>query len=200
MTAHQLWEDYRSQLCQALREIGGDGFTAVVDLLRAARQRGATIFLCGNGGSAATASHFASDLSKGANTPGHPPLRAISLTDNIPSLTAWANDTDYSKVFVEQLRTLSRPGDVLVAISGSGNSPNILAAARWARAHSLSVVGLLGNAQARLRPLTDLELVVPAPSIEQAEDARLVLEHAICTAIRALDRAEPALLSEEAAG
>jgi D-sedoheptulose 7-phosphate isomerase len=102
----------------------------VADVLLDCHRCGGTIFVLGNGGSAATASHFACDLAKGARAGGLPPFRVVPLTDNVPLITAWANDTSYEQVFAEQLAALVRPDDVVVAISASGNSPNVLAAAR----------------------------------------------------------------------
>src|SRR5947209_15800501 len=96
------------------------------DELYACHQRGATVFVLGNGGSAATASHFACDLAKGTRTPPLPAFRVIPLTDNVPLITAWGNDTSYDRVFGEQLAALIRADDVVVLISASGNSPNVL--------------------------------------------------------------------------
>jgi D-sedoheptulose 7-phosphate isomerase len=113
----------------------------------------------------------------------------MALTDNVAALTAWGNDAGYDQVFVQQARGLMRPGDVLVAISGSGNSPNVLRAAEHARAMGCHVVALLGFDGGRLKELADHALIVPGPAIEHAEDGHLILNHAMCTAIRALDAA-----------
>ena len=183
----EVWHTYRDGLQDTVAAVSAAALAAVVERIHAARQRAATIFICGNGGSAATASHMAVDLSKGTARSDQPPLRVIALTDNVPSLTAWANDTDYDRVFVEPLRALSRRGDVLVGISGSGNSPNVLAAAEWARANEVTVIGLAGDPQSRLCALSDLALAVAAPTIQHAEDVHLILQHAICLALRAMD-------------
>jgi|SRR5579884_1320474 len=165
-------------------------------LLLDCHARGRTVFLLGNGGSAATASHFACDLSKGARTPGQPHFRVVPLTDNVPLLTAWANDTSYDRVFAEQLAALVRPGDVVVAISASGNSPNVLAAAEVAREEGATVIALTGKSGGRLRVLADLTIRVPATRIELVEDAHLAVTHSLCVAmrqrLRALARAEAA--------
>jgi D-sedoheptulose 7-phosphate isomerase len=146
--------------------------------------RGGTIFVLGNGGSAATASHFACDLAKGARTDGMPPFRVVPLTDNVPLITAWANDTSYERVFAEQLAALVRPADVVVAISASGNSPNVLAAARAARAAGAFVVALSGRGGGKLRALADLTIGVPSDTIEQVEDAHIAIAHGLCVALR----------------
>lgn len=162
-----------------------------VELLRDARGRGATIFFCGNGGSASTASHMACDLGKNTVHPVLGRFRTIALTDNIPALTAWANDDGYHRIFVEQARTLMRPGDVLVAISGSGNSINVIDAVDYALELGCHVVGLIGFAGGALRDKVDVALVVPGRTIEQAEDGHMILNHALCIAIRTLDAAVP---------
>ena len=143
-----------------------------------------TIFIAGNGGSAATASHWTNDLNKGTITAGRHRFRAIALTDNVPLITAWGNDAAYDRIFIEQLTNFVRPHDVFVAISGSGNSPNILAAVQWARDAGAVTVGLTGRDGGRLRGLVDCGVVVPAGEMEQIEDVHLALSHALCTTLR----------------
>jgi D-sedoheptulose 7-phosphate isomerase len=115
---------------------------AVVEVLRRAWRAGATVFVFGNGGSAATASHFAVDLAKGLVDGVRPRLKVIALTDNVPLLTAYGNDTSYDRVFAEQLANFVEPGDIAIAISGSGNSPNVLAAIELANERGAVTVGL----------------------------------------------------------
>jgi D-sedoheptulose 7-phosphate isomerase len=158
---------------------------AFVELVQQARQRGATIFLCGNGGSATTACHFATDLQKSTVAPGQPRVRALALGENTGLLTAWANDTDYSRVFAEQLQALGRPGDVLVALSASGNSPNVLAAVEAAREVGMTVVALTGFDGGILRGRADLAIHVPVASYELAEDAHLMVCHLVIIALKA---------------
>src|SRR4051794_6814222 len=98
---------------------------SVAELLLACQERGGTVFVLGNGGSAATASHFVCDLTKGTRNNGLPTFRAIALTDNVPLVTAWANDTSYDRIFAEQLDALVQPDDLVIAISASGNSMNV---------------------------------------------------------------------------
>ena len=153
----------------------------LLDAWRAER----TIFVAGNGGSAATASHMVNDLNKGAIVDGQPRFRALALTDNIPLITAWSNDTAYHRAFVEQMMNFLRPGDVLIAISGSGNSPNIIAAVEWAREAGALTVGFTGGTGGRLRALVEHCVVVPSNRMEQIEDAHLALSHALCVSLRA---------------
>ena len=180
---------YLDELQAAVRAVPAQQVQAVVDLLREARSRGATIFFCGNGGSASTATHFACDLAKNTIHPRFGRFRTAALNDNVALLSAWGNDDGYERVFLEQAQNLMKPGDVLVAISGSGNSPNVLLAAEHVRALGGRVIGLIGFRGGRLRELCHLALVVPGRMIEQAEDGHLILNHAICTMIRAVDAA-----------
>src|SRR4051812_35592809 len=117
--------------------------------------RGRVIFAIGNGGSAATASHFACDLAKGTRDGGPPTFKVVSLTDNIPVITAWANDRSYDDVFAEQLAALASPGDLLLALSVSGTSRNIVTAATLARSRGMTVVGLTGRTGGSLASLSD---------------------------------------------
>jgi|SRR5579884_3055245 D-sedoheptulose 7-phosphate isomerase len=158
----------------------------VVEALAATRDRGGTVFLCGNGGSAATASHMAADLAKGAPTGKVTGLRTHSLADSVPLLTAWGNDADFASVFAEQVRTLVRPGDALIAISASGNSPNVLRAVEAARACGAVTIGLCGFGGGRLARMVDHAVVVDSDEYGPVEDAHLVLNHAIADALRAL--------------
>ena len=157
---------------------------AAVDLLLEAYHADRQVLMVGNGGSASTASHFACDLAKGARVPGRRPWRVIALTDNVPLLTAWANDVSYDEVFARQLDTLANPGDVLVAISGSGNSPNILEAVRVARERDVVTIGLTGGSGGSLRPLVDLCVTIPALEMPMIEDAHLMVAHLISGCVR----------------
>ncbi|MGA8276538.1 MAG: SIS domain-containing protein [Thermoplasmata archaeon] len=159
-----------------------EALRGIVPILLRARAQDRTVFFFGNGGSASTASHFVVDLAKGTRpslTPG--PLtkrfRCVALNDNVPSVMAWANDADYSRVFSEQLRSLAAPGDVVVAISGSGNSPNVLEAVRVAKEMGLASIGLTGIGGGKLKGLVDVPLVVPSQSMQHTEDVHLVVLH-----------------------
>lgn len=177
-------ERYLNEAEAAIRGIDRGDARRVVDALYEAWAGGRQIFIVGNGGSASTASHMMNDLSKFTRCEGRPRIRAIALTDNVPLMTAYANDQSYDDVFVEQLRTLMREGDVLVAISGSGNSPNVVRAVEYARGHGARAIGLCGYPGGRLAELADLRVIVPATHIGQQEDGHLVLNHAIAMALR----------------
>ena len=157
---------------------------AVVPILLAARRDGRTIFFFGNGGSASTASHFVVDIGKATIRGDGKRFRCVALVDNVESVTAWANDADYSRVFAEQLKGLAQPGDVAVGISGSGNSPNVLEAVRTARTLGLATVGLTGMGGGKLRDLVDVPLVVPSNSMQHIEDVHLLVCHLLTAYLR----------------
>lgn len=177
-------EQYWRELGRGLRVMPFAELATAAELLLDCRRRGGTIFPLGNGGSAATASHFACDLAKGARAEGQAPFRVVPLTDNVPLLTAWGNDTSYERVFAEQLVALIRPGDVVVAISASGNSPNVLLAAHEARRAGAQLIAFTGKTGGTLAPLADLAIRVPLDVIEQVEDAHVVIAHSLCVALR----------------
>jgi D-sedoheptulose 7-phosphate isomerase len=181
---------YLDELRAALDLLDLPTIARVIAVLLRAYRAGATVFILGNGGSAATASHFACDLGKGVRAAGGGRFRVIALTDNVPLLTAWANDTSYERVFAEQLENLVRQGDVVVGISGSGNSPNVLRAMELARERGAVTVGFTGFG-GRLRPLCDACILVPVGRIEQIEDVHLALQHLICSALRGILAADP---------
>jgi D-sedoheptulose 7-phosphate isomerase len=178
-------ERYASELSGAIRAISFETLAAVADLLLASRERGRTIFVLGNGGSAATASHIACDLAKNTRGGGLEPFRVVALTDNVPLLTAWGNDTCYDRVFAEQLLPLVRADDVVVIISASGNSPNVLAAAEVARDAGATIVALTGRSGGLVGSMADVLVQVPSDSIEQVEDGHMMMGHSLCVAMRA---------------
>lgn len=180
----EIIKNYLSQVGATLGELPLDKIAQVVEVLGEAREKGNRIFIFGNGGSAATASHFASDLAKGAICKGKPRFKAFALTDNVPLLSAWANDTDYGNVFSEQLENFVEPGDVAIAISGSGNSPNVLNGAKAAKAKGATTIGFIGFDGGRLKDLVDIAIIVPSYNMEQVEDTHLLLGHIITTCLR----------------
>jgi dTDP-glucose pyrophosphorylase/phosphoheptose isomerase len=207
--------DFLSEARAVLERVDPSDVEAAVSLLVGAHRREGAVFAVGNGGSAATASHLASDLARSTQRNGGPPLRAFSLSDNVPQLTAWANDACYEESFAAQLRAYARPGDVLVAVSASGNSANILAAAKEARNMGLAVIALTGFGGGRLKGLADAALVIDSYEYGQVEGAHLVLAHLLSKiVVRAAaqrpheaeaplapaDRACPASLSGRQAG
>jgi len=153
-------------------------------LLQACHE-GRTVFSFGNGGSAALASHFACDLGKGTliGLNGSKRFRAIALTDNLPLITAWANDTSYDDVFAEQLRSLAIVGDVALAISGSGNSGNVLRALEVARSSGCTTMGITGYSGGKMKALCDYCVVVPSDNMQIIEDFHLSVCHALFTSI-----------------
>lgn len=179
-----LISDYISQKSRLIAEISESEIETMIDILLKARDSGNKIFLCGNGGSAATASHFACDLGKGTISNSKIRFKVISLSDSIPLITAWANDTDYSNIFAEQLDALVEPGDVLLAISCSGNSPNILKAVELANCRGAFTVGLSGFKGGKLKELCQFCLVVPSNNMQQIEDVHLVVTHLLTTCLR----------------
>lgn len=154
-------------------------------LLVRAYEEGRNIFLLGNGGSASLASHFACDLSKGTIAVANGPkrFRALALTDNLPLMTAWANDTSYENVFAEQLRNFVGHQDIVFAISGSGNSPNVLQALEVAREAGAFSIGLSGFQGGKMKPLCDLCIIIPSNNMQVIEDLHLSATHAIFTCI-----------------
>ena len=176
--------DYWDEVADVAAAIDLTDLERAAVMLLTCQARGRVVFVIGNGGSAATASHFACDLSKGTRRDGPPTFHVVSLTDNVPLLTAWANDSGYDRVFSEQLTALARPGDLLVAISASGNSPNVVAAVDAARSCGMSVVSLSGRSGGRLAHLVDVLVNVPSDTIEVVEDAHLIVAHSLCVAVR----------------
>jgi D-sedoheptulose 7-phosphate isomerase len=160
------------------------GIARVVPVLLEARAHDRTIFFFGNGGSASTASHFVADIGKATIRGDGRRFRCVALVDNVESITAWANDADYSKVFSEQLATLAKPGDVAVGISGSGNSPNVLKAMEAARRLGLRTVGLTGMGGGKLKDLVEIPIVVPSRSMQHIEDVHLLINHVLTAYLR----------------
>jgi len=185
-------ERYWRELADVTRSMPYGAVARAAEALLGCYRACGTIFAIGNGGSAATASHFACDLAKNVRADGLPAFRVVPLTDNMPLMTAWANDTSYARVFAEQLAALVRPGDVLVAISCSGNSPNVLLAAEHARSLGCRVVALAGRTGGKLARLADVTIRVPSDSIEQVEDAHMAIAHSLCVVLRERLRAEAA--------
>lgn len=175
---------YVNQMSEVLKALPEEKFIEINTVLQDARDTGKQIFLIGNGGSAAAASHMACDFGKNTRQPGKKRMRAICLNDNIPSVMAYANDEGYQVIFSEQLLALGRPGDVLIAISGSGNSANILKAIETAREMSIKVIGLTGFQGGKMKDLTDICLVVPSDSMEMIEDVHLIINHILAGLLR----------------
>lgn len=153
-------------------------------LLETWRRQG-SIFVFGNGGSAATASHIACDFVNGTAQPGVPRLRCVALNDNLPLLTALANDVGFEQVFAEQLEALGRPGDLALAMSVSGTSPNIVAGVESAKRLGLSVILMTGEGEGSVRPLADVVIEVASTDFGCVETAHLGIEHVLTHVLRA---------------
>jgi len=175
---------YFDEIGHILHQLPQDQIAQIINILKRARLERKQIFLIGNGGSAGTASHFANDLLKSTVAEGKPRMKVIALTDNIPVILAYANDCGYETIFAEQLDALAASGDVLVAFSGSGRSPNVIRALDLARERGLTTVGFTGRDGGEMRERCDLCLVVPCQPMEQIEDVHVVLTHLIYSAIR----------------
>ena len=172
--------DYLDQVAEVLRALPREKMSEIAARLWCAYEKDAQIFACGNGGSAVAASHFVTDLAKGVDLPaGARRYRAISLVDNLAQLTAYANDMGYEHVFCEPLRNLVRAGDVLLAISGSGRSSNVLRAMETAREAGAAVIALTGRDGGEMKGRSDICLIVPVESMQQIEDAHLAVLHAL---------------------
>jgi D-sedoheptulose 7-phosphate isomerase len=169
--------NYLGRLEEALATISPALVDELAGRLYRAYQDGKQVFVMGNGGSASTASHMAADLAKNTIGANMRRFRIMSLNDNVPLMTALSNDLGYHRVFTEQLMNLIRPGDVLVVISGSGNSPNVLRAIDYARDQCAQVVGLLGFSGGRAADLCDTAVMVDSEDYGVIEDAHLILNH-----------------------
>lgn len=189
--SNDLLDRYISEVAQAVTALERDSIWQVTQALFDAWKRSSQVFILGNGGSSSTAAHMANDLNKLTITPGKRRFKAIALTINVPLMTAWSNDASYEDVFAEQLINFIQPQDVVVAISASGNSPNVLKAVRVARCHGATTIGLTGSNGGQLKDLVDLVVLTPTMHICQQEDCHLVIEHAISVTLRAMIEAEP---------
>ncbi|MFO7618059.1 MAG: SIS domain-containing protein [Thermoplasmata archaeon] len=173
-------DEYLSDIIRILGEIKANNAGFFDDLARIfldARADNRKIFFCGNGGSASTASHFTSDLAKGTIVEGMPRFKVLSLADNIPQMLAWGNDSCYEDIFVEQLKNLFEPGDVVVGISGSGNSENVLRAIRYAAENDGITVGITGFDGGKIKDMVDLCLIVPVHNMQKTEDIHMLVDH-----------------------
>ena len=168
---------------EELRRVNPAEVRALSDAIHECYLKGRTVFLCGNGGSGSNCSHFCEDLGKGTlrreefDNDKKKRLRVLSLTDNTPYILAWANDEGFERVFVEQLKNLAQPGDLLIAVSGSGNSPNVLRAVEWANRHDLRTFGCPGFNGGKLRTLAQQNLHVPLDDMGIVESIHLTAFH-----------------------
>lgn len=171
--------DYLERVCREIRGLDLTQVENFSDLIEAAYDAGRFVFIIGNGGSGANASHLSEDLAKCTlrDFESQKRLRVLSLTDNTAGIMAWANDEGYDRVFVEQLKNLASPGDLLLAISGSGNSPNILKAVAWANANGLTTLGITGFGGGQLKTLAQHNFHVAIDDMGIVESVHQVVFH-----------------------
>ncbi|GAB4263648.1 MAG: SIS domain-containing protein [Candidatus Promineifilaceae bacterium] len=175
---------YFSEITETLTRIDEGPINQVIGLLHEARVNGRQVFIMGNGGSASTASHFVCDLAKNTRQPDWPHYRVIGLTDNMAIFSAYANDEGYENVFAMQLANLVQPGDVVIGISTSGNSPNVLRGIALANEKGATTVGFTGFDGGKLASMVDVHSHTPSHCIEHIEDIHLMLEHLITKVLR----------------
>lgn len=172
--------EYKSNLLETIERIDLETVDRAIEWFRDARAAGHRIFVCGNGGSASTASHFVCDMVKGASYNRPSRFRIMALTDSLPTITAYSNDVGYDVVFAEQLRNFAEPNDVFLAISGSGNSPNVVRAMEYANSVGCRTIALTGRDGGKLGPLAQLNILVDVPHMGRIEDAHMIVCHMIC--------------------
>ena len=170
-------QDYIALEIEVLKQLDVGQLNAALNLLDETRLKKGRIYICGNGGSAATASHFQNDFNKGVSEYIEVPFRFHCLNDNMATITAIANDIGYEEVFRFQLRGNLEPNDLLVAISGSGNSKNVLNAVDYAKSLGNKVIGLTGYSGGKLKELADISLHVPVQSMQVTEDIHMIFDH-----------------------
>jgi D-sedoheptulose 7-phosphate isomerase len=179
----QKWiSDYVAAQKAALDSVPGSAVAGMVETLRQALLDDRQIFVIGNGGSAANSSHFATDLGKGASDALGRRFRVLSLTDNVSWLTALGNDYSYEETFVRQLQNYARPGDVLLALSVSGNSPNVVKAMQWAKDNGIHTLALVGAKRGRMADLAEQVIAVNDTHYGRVEDVQMNVCHMLCYA------------------
>ncbi len=171
---------YKAKLVDALDTVDLKAVARAIEILKQARDENRHIFVCGNGGSAATASHFVTDMVKGASYTRESRFRIMALTDSMSTITAYSNDVGYDCVFAEQLKNFAERGDVLMAISGSGNSPNVLCATEYANAKGCETIALTGRDGGKLGKVAKLNIRVAEDHMGRIEDAHLIVCHMLC--------------------
>ena len=180
MSDQQFVERYLQDLCKLLPQLDPPKIAEAVGWMRLARDEGKTIFICGNGGSASIASQMVVDIVKGASLGKKARFKMIGLTDSMATVTAYANDEGYETVFVEPLKNFAGAGDLLIAISGSGNSENVLRAVEYANEIGCKTIGLTTAEGGRLRQLVTLPLAVPSSHMGRLEDCFFIMTHILC--------------------
>ncbi len=170
---------YREELLNTIALIDMKAVDLAIEWFREARDSGRRIFICGNGGSASTASHFVCDINKGASYSRSQRFKMMALTDNLATITAYSNDISYECAFAEQLKNFAEPGDIVMAISGSGNSPNVVRAIEYANSIGCRTIALTGRDGGRLGPLANVNIQIPVQHMGRIEDAHMIVCHII---------------------
>lgn len=179
--------NYLSSVKQVLDMIDPVGLSTVMNVLEEAREQGRQIFIMGNGGSAATASHFVCDFNKGISEHFTKRYKFVCLNDNVPIMMAYANDYAYEDIFEGQLKNFLQLGDIVIALSGSGNSKNIVKAASWAKANGGIVISFTGFDGGRLKQMADYAIHVPVNDMQVAEDLHMILDHCMMKVLSSED-------------
>lgn len=183
--------NYLTLLQQSMEQLPKETIVRVIELLHSARMSGRQVFIMGNGGSASTATHFVCDLSKNTRHNAWPHFKAIGLSDNMAVFSAYANDEGYENVFSRQLASLVMPEDIVIAISASGNSKNVLNGIMFAKEQNAMTIGFTGFDGGQLASLVDININVNSNIIEHVEDIHLILEHIIVKSLREKVPSEP---------
>ena len=176
-------KDYIRAEIETLQKLDVDSINEAINLLLEAQKSHKHIYICGNGGSSATASHFANDFNKGISEYCEDKFRFICLNDNFPTVMAIANDIGFEEVFRFQLKGVLEPGDIVIAISGSGNSKNVINAVEYAKEHGNKVIGLTGYDGGKLMKLSDVSFHVPVNSMQITEDIHMAADHLMMSVI-----------------
>lgn len=185
---------YQADLLTALQSIDLVKVSRAIDILAEARDQGNRIFVCGNGGSASMSSHFAADMVKGASFGRAARFRILSLVDSVPTLTAYSNDVSYECVFVEQLKNFAECGDVVLAVSSSGNSLNVVHAVEYGNSIGCKTIALTGREGGKLGPVAQLSIHVPHAHTGRIEDTHGIILHMISYYF--IERQDPSLMDE----
>jgi D-sedoheptulose 7-phosphate isomerase len=171
--------EYKAAVLDAIERIDLARVGQAIEMFREARDQDGQIFVCGNGGSASTASHFVCDVVKGASFNRDRRFRILALNDSLPTITAYSNDVSYECIFAEQLRNFARSGDLVMCISGSGNSPNVLKAMEYASSIGCRTIALTGRDGGKLGPMAELNIQVAVPHMGRIEDGHMIICHMI---------------------
>jgi len=177
-------KQYLNDISRLISDLPEGQVQELVDAVAEAYESGRQVFVLGNGGSAATASHLACDLQKGIGGIGPKRFKVMALTDNVAIMTAWANDTDYSEIFARQIETWANPGDLVIAISASGNSPNVIKAVETANSKGALTYGLAGFNGGRLAQTAKKCVIAPSDNMQLVEDAHTIIAHLVHTCLR----------------